>query len=303
MKRMRRILVVGLCFLSSLTGAFAQEVLLGTTGGVGTTLYRINPNTGGATAVGALVDSSGHFYSVTGLAFDNVTGILYGSTSNRSATASNSLVAINPLTGRVTFIGSFVTSNGTMADLTFDTTTATLYGTGSVDGNLYSINMATGAATAVGSAGFPPNSTSGLGVAANSAGQIFGAPTGASGPLVQYNKTDGSVTTVATLSGAPFSSGAIGAMAFNSGGTLYGLNQSTSGSRPVDLVTIDTVTGVVTDIGATASLMDAIVFITPVPEPTTIGMMFLGSGCLAALTALRRRRRDLPDNHDSPPLP
>jgi hypothetical protein len=28
-----------------------------------------------------------------------------------------------------------------------------------------------------------------------------------------------------------------------------------------------------------------------VPEPSTIAMMFLGSGCLGALTVLRRRRR------------
>jgi hypothetical protein len=134
MNRMRRILLVCLCFLSSLTGVFAQEVLLGATGGAATgTLYRIDPRTGTATGIGLLVDGSGHSYAVTGLAFDNVTGILYGSTSNNSPTGSRSLVAIDPLTGAVTPIGSFAIS-GTMADLTFDITTTTLYGTGSLDG-------------------------------------------------------------------------------------------------------------------------------------------------------------------------
>ena len=288
--RMRRILLVGLCFLSSLTGVFAQEVLLGTTGGAATgTLYRIDPSTGAATGIGLLVDSSTHSYAVTGLAFDNVTGILYGSTSNNSPTRSSSLVSIDPSTGSVTFIGSFATT-GTMADLTFDTTTATLYGTGSVDGNLYSINMATGVATAVGSAGFPANSTVGNGVAANSAGQIFGAPQGASGPLVQFNKTNGSVTTIATLSGAPISSGGIAAMAFNSGGTLYGVNVDVnSGTHPTDLVTINDVTGAVTDIGASVNSLDAIVFMTPVPEPTAT--MLFGTGVVfLIITTLRRCR-------------
>jgi PEP-CTERM motif len=290
MNRIPRILLVGLCFLSSLTGLFAEEVLLGTTGGSGTgTLYSIDPSTGAATGIGLLIDGTGHPYAVTGLAFDNVTGILYGSTSNRSPTGSNSLVAINPSTGAVTFIGSFATS-GTMADLTFDVTTTTLYGTGSLDGNLYSINPATGVATAVGSAGFPATSTIvGAGVAANSAGQIFGAPQGASGPLVQYNKTNGSATTVATLSGAPFSSGAIAAMAFNSGGTLYGVNIDNGGTRATDLVTIDSVTGAVTNIGASANLLDAIVFMTPVPEPTTT--MLFGAGVVfLAITIVRRCR-------------
>jgi PEP-CTERM motif len=290
MNRIPRILLFGLCFLSSLTGVFAQEVLLGTTGGAGTgTLYSIDPSTGAATGIGLLVDGTGHPYAVTGLAFDNVTGILYGSTSNRSPTASNSLVAINPSTGAVTFIGSFATSS-TMADLTFDVTTTTLYGTGSADGNLYSINPATGVATAIGSAGFPATSIAGAGVAANSAGQIFGAPEGASGPLVQYNKTNGSATTVATLSGAPFSSGSIGAMAFNSGGTLYGVNiDNNTGTRPTDLVTIDSVTGAVTNVGASVNFLDAIVFMTPVPEPTTT--MLFGAGVVfLAITTVRRCR-------------
>jgi len=291
MNRMRRILLVCLCFLSSLTGVFAQEVLLGATGGAATgTLYGIDPRTGTATGIGLLVDGSGHSYAVTGLAFDNVAGILYGSTSNNSPTGSRSLVAIDPLTGAVTPIGSFATS-GTMADLTFDITTTTLYGTGSLDGNLYSINVATGVATAIGSAGFPAGSTVGNGVAANSAGQIFGSPQGASGSLVQYNKTNGSVTTVATLSGAPFSSGSIGAMAFNSGGTLFGVNiDINTGTRPTDLVTINSITGAVTDIGASANFLDAIVFMTPVPEPTTT--LLFGAGVLFLTITLVRRCRN-----------
>jgi hypothetical protein len=80
-------------------------------------------------------------------------------------------------------------------------------------------------------------------------------------------------------------------MAFNSGGTLYGVDIGLD--QTTHLVTINTTTGAVTNIGSSVNFLDAIVFYNPtaVPEPTTIGMMFLGSGCLAAITALRRRRR------------
>lgn len=299
MKRIARILLVGVCVVSSLTGLFAQEVLLGTTGGVAGDLYQINPNTGAATLIGPLASGFSPF-AVTGLAFDNVTGILYGSTSNRSVSGPRSLVAINPSTGAVTVVGSFAVASETMADLTFDVTTATLYGTGSQDGNLYSINTATGAATAVGSAGFAANSTSGNAVAANSAGQIFGAPLGASGPLIQFNKSNGSVTTLATLSGAPFPAGAIAAMAFNSGGTLYGVNVSDT-TFATHLITIDSGTASVTDIGVSVDSLDAIVFYNPtaVPEPTTT-VLFGAGFVFLSITAVRRcRARAQPANHRS----
>jgi PEP-CTERM motif len=292
MKRMRRILFVGLCLLSSLTGALAQEVLLGTTAQTSAAgdLYRIDPSTGAGTLVGPLVDSTFNPYAVTGLAFDNVTGILYGSISNQSFTGPRDLVAIDPNSGAVTVIGAFGIGSQTMADLTFDITTATLYGTGSQDGNLYSVDPTTGLATAVGSSGLAAP-VRGNGMAANSAGQIFGSPKTASGALVQFNKSTGAATTVATLSGAPFSAGAIGAMAFNSGGTLYAVNISDT-TNATHLVTIDDATGAVTDVGVSVTFLDAIVFFNPtaVPEPTTIVMMCLGFGCLAGLMVLRRRR-------------
>ena len=296
MKRIRRILFVGLCLLTSLTGVMAQEILLGTTSGVTGDLYQIDPNTGVGTLIGPLIDNGFNPYAVTGLAFDSVNGVLYGSTSNNSGaggSSSKELVAINPTTGTVTVVGSFTTT-GTMADLTFDTTTATLYGTGSLDGNLYVINTTTGAAMAVGSAALG-NSTAGNGVAANSAGQIFGSPLGASGSLVQFNKSNGSAATVATLSGAPVSTGAINAMAFNSGGTLYGVNVDNNvGARPTDLVTINTGTGVVTNIGASVAGLDAIVFFNPtaVPEPATLSLLGLGAVGSFGLNVLRRRRRN-----------
>jgi hypothetical protein len=289
MKRIRRILFVGLCLLTSLTGVLAQEVLLGTTSGTSGDLFNINPSTGAPSLIGPLIDNGLNPYAVTGLAFDTVNGILYGSTSNQSATGVSSLVMVNPNSGQVTFIGSFGVTNETMADITFDVVTATLYGTGSKDGNLYRINLTTGAATAVGSSGL--GTTRGNGVAANSAGQVFGAPQGASGALVQFNKITGAATGVATLSGAPFPAGTIAAMAFNSGGTLYATNISDT-TFSTDLVTINTATGAVTNLGATADDLDAIVFYNPtaVPEPATLSLLGLGALGSFGLNVLRRRR-------------
>jgi hypothetical protein len=295
MKRSSSILLVSLCFVSSLTSVFAQEVLLGTTGGGAPgELYSIDPNTGAATPIGALVDSSANSYAVTGLAFDSLTGILYGSTSFQSPTGAASLVAINPLTGAVTFIGSFTTANNTMGDLTFDTATATLYGTGSFDTNLYTINTTTGVATAVGSSGLS-GTPRGVGLAESSGGGLFGSPLGADQQLVVYSKTNGSAVTVATLSGAPFSSGNINAMAFSSNGTLYGVNVNTSDTnRPTDLVTINVTTGVISDVGASVNKLDAIAFVTVVPEPSTCALFGAGFILLGAWMFHRRRRWDKP---------
>src|SRR2546423_7536356 len=160
MNRMRTFLLITLCLVSTLTGAFAQEILLGTTSGAAGRLYSINPNTGAGTQIGFLQDGIGDPFGVTGLAWDNLTGVLYGSTSNNSATTPGALVTIDPNTGTVTLVGLFA-AGSTMADLTFDPTTGNLYGIAALTGNLYNINMLTGTALLVGNAGFLPLSTTG----------------------------------------------------------------------------------------------------------------------------------------------
>src|SRR5947208_9276029 len=90
-------------------GSQATGFLYGATAGsnLGGELVRIDPATGAVTrVVGPLVDAIGNQYGVTGLAFSE-SGVLYGSTSNNSETAPRSLVTIDPLTARVTLIGSF----------------------------------------------------------------------------------------------------------------------------------------------------------------------------------------------------
>src|SRR6516225_503363 len=84
----------------------ANGVLYGGTSGAGA-LYTIDPATGTATLVHALVGASNPSltYGVTGLAFQPGMGVLYGSTSADSPNSPNSLATINPANGQVTVIG------------------------------------------------------------------------------------------------------------------------------------------------------------------------------------------------------
>jgi hypothetical protein len=54
---------------------------------------------------------------------------------------------------------------------------------------------------------------------------------------------------------------------------------------PTHIVTINTATGAVTDIGASVNSLDAIAF-KPVPEPATLALFAVG---LAAIVAARRK--------------
>jgi len=94
--------------------------------------------------VGSLLDAQNVNYPITGLAFNPINGLLYGSTGNSVASTAAKLVTINPLTAQVTVIGSFNAGNvgnpSTMADLAFDSS-GNLFGVGSIGGpQLYSIN-------------------------------------------------------------------------------------------------------------------------------------------------------------------
>ena len=170
--------------------------------------------------------------------------------------ARDMLVKIDPTTAQVTPIGNFgLATGGTMADLSFDPTTGTLYGIGSVGGaDLYSIDTTTGVATKVGDAGF--TITEGGGVAVSPTGTVYGTPRLAN--FGTYDKTSGAYTDIANP--AKPALGGYGALAFD-GNTLYGLNLG----GPPHLVTIDPTNGNVTDVVPTLTSLDAIAFRPGVP--------------------------------------
>jgi hypothetical protein len=271
-----------------LTGhADAQTLYGATAAGAPGRLYILNHTTGAVVQdVGPLNDVAGTNYPITGMAFHPTTGALYGSTGNNPDATAARLVRINPINAQVTVIGPFnagpVNSSGnpaTMADLSFDSS-GKLFGIGSIGGpQLYSINTTTGKATVIGDTGL--TSTTGGGLELSSAGVIFGTPTASR--FGTYDGVTGMYTNIANPN-KPAGGGAYGALSFN-GGVLYGLNVGPGSPPPTHLVTINTATGDVTDIGATPNSLDAIAF-RAIPEPAT--WLLTGSALLIGM--LRRRR-------------
>jgi hypothetical protein len=267
------------------TQSYAGTLYGTTAAGAAGELFILNPATGAMIQdIGPLNDISSLNYPITGLAMNPITGVLYGSTGNSTPGTEARLVTINPTTAQVTLIGSFnagpVNTGGTpstMADLAFDAA-GNLFGIGSIGGpQLYSINQLTGQATVVGSTGLTSTSGGGLAI---SAGHIFyGTPT--STRFGTYDPNTGAYSNIAAPT-RPVS-GAYAGLSFDETGTLYGLNLGSS-SLLTHLVTINPLTGAVTDLGQSVANLDAIAF---VPEPGTASLFIFG---LAGLLIRARRK-------------
>jgi len=265
--------------LVGLAGQANASILYGATSAGHGELYILNPATGGAlTDVGPLNDGAATNYSVTGLAFDPTSGLLYGSTGGVSGTK---LLTINPATATVTVVGSYGAASATMTDLAFDPS-GNLYGVSSSGGaNLYSINKATAAATEVGASGI--SFTEGGGLAISSGDVFYAAPI--PGDYGTYNSTTGTYTQI-TAPATPAGGGSYAALAFD-GNTLYGDNLITSPNGVTHLVTIDPTTGTVTDIGPSITHLDALAVSVPAPEPSAITLLI----CSGAIF-VRRQKKD-----------
>jgi hypothetical protein len=285
--RISHIILTALGMLALVERIDAAGILYGSTaaGGAGE-LYILNPANGAVVQdIGALNDLSGLNYGITGLAFNPFTGVLYGSTGNNNPATAAQLVAIDPLTARVTVIGAFNAGNAgnpaTMSDIGFDPRNGSLYGIGSIGGpQLYSINPLTGKATVIGNTGL--TSTTGGGLAISSGGTFFGTPTAAR--FGTYNPVTGAYANI-TSPVLPIG-GAYAALDFD-GNVLYGLDLGNGSPPPSHLVTIDP-TGAVTDLGPSVISLDAIAF-RSVPEPSTIGLI-LCSGVIGLVINSRRRK-------------
>ena len=276
-----------ICALAFCSQSEAATLYASSAAGAAGRLYVLNPANGAMVQdIGPLNDALGNNYSVTGLAFHPNTGLLYGSTGNASTFLQARLIAINPATALVTVIGAFnagpTNSSGspaTMADIGFDAA-GNLYGVASIGGpDLYSINAATGQATLVGPNGVS-TSTTGGGIAISPGGIFYATPTASR--FGTYNSGTGAFTNIANP--AKPAGGAYGALDFD-GSVLYGLNVGSGSPPPTHLVTIDTATGTVTDLGTSLNSLDAIAF--QIPEPATLVLLFFAG--LAGMAARRRR--------------
>jgi hypothetical protein len=265
--------------------ASASTMYASTSAGAPGELYIISTTNGSLVQdVGPLNDALGTNYPITGMAFNPVSGVLYGSTGDAD-TVDAMLVTINPASARVTVVGAFnagPTNTGgtpaTMGDIAFDSA-GNLFGVATIGGpNVYSINPLTGQATLVGANG-ASTSTSGGGLAIRSDGTFYGTPT--SSRFGTYNSSTGAYTNIANPT-KPAGTGAYTALEFD-GSVLYGLNTGPGSPPPTALVTIDPATGTVTNLGSSVASLDGIAI--KVPEPATISLF---AGGIAFV--MRRRR-------------
>ena len=122
---------------------------------------------------------------------------------------------------------------------------------------LATVNLATGVPTSLGASGI--GGTTGGGLAINAGGTAFLSATTATGTLDTVNTGTGIGTTGPAITGALFPA-SMNSMAFN-GATLFAVNSDNAGpAASTDLVTMNTATGAVTDIGALPNDTDAIAF-------------------------------------------
>ncbi len=148
-------------------------------------LYTINTTTGALTTIGNTNQS------LTGLAYDPVTAIMYGANAT-------SLYTVNLTTGATTLVGSFGLT-GTMIALAYKVNGGVLYGI-NLDDNLYVINKATGAATLVGPLGININYAQDAEFDNNN-GILYLAGYTTTGGLYTVNTTTGTATLVGAFTG------------------------------------------------------------------------------------------------------
>jgi hypothetical protein len=262
---LRRTFVAVLAMAASIAAfpAVAQTVLFGATGsnGVNGVLYLINQGTGASTAIGPIT-VGGANVSLTGLAGDPATGILYGAVANGSPSNASSLIRINQQTGVATLVGAFGTA---VSDISFGPS-GTLYAWDRTTNALGTVSLSSGTVTDVGPSGLAAFSRGGgMSIRGTTASVSVTGTT--PGTLDSVNTATGAGTTGPALTGAP-TTDAFDAMAFSSGGVLFAVNTNRSGSPTTNfLVTINTATGAVTSVGALPGDMDALGF-APLLAPT-----------------------------------
>jgi len=257
-----------------------QAVLYMTSGsGDLSKLYAVDPLTAQSTLIGDVLIGTTPV-TVTGLAFQPGTGILFGVTGSEYS-PSRVLITIDLLTAQAVVIGTVGTIRQENAsDLSF-AADGTLYGWNVRGGPLLTIDPSTAARTAIGSA---LNDNGGNGLAFTPGGTLYLAGPTAPGDLYTMNTTTGAITSVATLTNVPLNFGDINAMASDANGLLYVTGRGNTGQ----LVNINPSTGFMTSVGTLSfTTADALAFqVTPIPEPSTVALILLGLG----LTGIMYRR-------------
>lgn len=276
---------------------FANAVTIyGTTGGGGgpSTLYTIDPNTGVATPVGTGIG----FDRVGAIDFDPTGTTLYGIGAN-TTTGNFQLITIDTMTGMGTAVGDIEGSNTApnfaFQDINFRSD-GTLFGFGGA--NIYTFNLATGAATLVGFYGHAIGKGNGLAFDASNTLYLVDGPNGTD--IFTISQTDGFGTDTGRDVIYPVEIGTnprTNAMDYDlTTGTLYAsVVHSVEHGTPTNFIAeIDLATGAVSNPKLTITDLDGLAVLAeqPTPPPTngvpeSMSTLWLGLG-LMGLFAFRR---------------
>jgi hypothetical protein len=242
-------------------GAWAETLYVATirdyssteTEGLGGGLYSVDPANGKSALVARLRIGGVVPIGLTGLAIHPKTGAFYGITAGLSSQIPRSLVTLDPKTGNITLVGNL---NHSASDIRFDAK-GTLYAWLNEEARIATVDLGTGAATPVGPSGY--GDTLGGGIAIDRNGEMYVSATNAAGTLDRLDIATGHATVGPRLTGAPYIA-SLSSMAFSPSGTLYGVNSNLSAPAKSMLVTIDTKSGEVKEIGPLPNDVDAMSF-------------------------------------------
>jgi hypothetical protein len=205
----------------------------------GTRLVTVDPANGAVHAVFSLG------YVVDGIGLNPVDGTLWGVTDPSDAVHPSYLLQINPMTHVVTPVGPL---GATIAQLTF-AGDGTLYGWGP---GLYTIDRSTGTASPKGGGSVFAGSQT---FAVDPEGVLRGLLDGDAGSLTEINASTGATSNAVALNGYNLGLNASfwAATYACAPATLFGVD--TDGAGTIHrLVTIDTATGEVVNVGATGDV-------------------------------------------------
>lgn len=218
-------------------------------------LYILNPATGSASSVGTIGNS------VTGMAFDPSTEILYGVTAGGSTPNPRALITINMISGEGSVVATMFTGASTgrvIADIAIDRDTGILYGWSENVDDLATINKSTGEVTIVSNSGID---SFGDAMSINSSGTLYLIPEGEGGNIYTVNKTTGAASSTGILVTYDDNGEAFNAGSFSHEDIFYAIYNKEFDGETRPLVTINLSTGQVSKIGDTLSGMDALCWV------------------------------------------
>ena len=214
--------------------------------GVSGNLYRVNMSTWAVETIGPIG------YPVNAMAFAP-DGTLYGASADGRGSAPRSLITIDTETGAGTLVANFVLEGSTTStgipEMTF--LGDVLYAWTESGDDLVRIDTATAVMTRISSS----QGSYGTGLAAGPDGLLYLIPDGLNAQLKVVDWVTGAITTLTTLDGG---SGTTAKGLVWVGDTLYVSRTRRNDGTVPTLATIDTLTGVITDVAGGPALSTAL---------------------------------------------